>query len=332
MVEPKLPEGVLLAGVLLRRLAGGLHLVDADRDAERGVRLLPHLRVSPVVRRVRAVDDRIEGRVGLPAVEDVLRLLVHLVADGVRVVPGGRDQEVERLRPRVSRALGHDVEELPVRLGVQLVEDHAVDVEAVLGVGLGGEHLIEAVRRLVDDPLLGGQYLDTPVQRRAHPYHVSSHVEDDGGLLAVGGAAVDLGAFLAVAAAQEQGDSGGELAFPHLLGDLDVGRVELPVAVGLQNPEQVADDALLPVDQLEGLSRPRALGVAELLDEHHREVRHLLVVAGALRHEAGRLVVFQFSHRHVCRLLSGQNKRSPERSGVFDERKSRMALLRDVLG
>jgi hypothetical protein len=35
---------------------------------------------------------------------------------------------------------------------------------------------------------------------------------------------------------------------------------------------------------------------------------------GVLRHEAGRLVVFQFSHWHESRLLSGQKKRPPKRS------------------
>ena len=88
---------------------------------------------------------------------------MDFVADGVRIVPSGRDQEVERLHSGVTGALGHNIKELSVGLGVQLVKDHAVDVEAVLRVGLGGEHLIEAVRRLIYDPLLGGQYLHTPV-------------------------------------------------------------------------------------------------------------------------------------------------------------------------
>ncbi|MGI5986116.1 MAG: hypothetical protein ACOX7O_09725, partial [Oscillospiraceae bacterium] len=37
----------------------------------------------------------------------------------------------------------------PVRLRVQLVEDHAVGIEAVLVCHIGGEHLVEAVRRQV---------------------------------------------------------------------------------------------------------------------------------------------------------------------------------------
>ena len=52
-------------------------------------------------------------------------------------------------------------------------------------------------------------------------------------------------------------------------GDRDVGGVELPVAVGLEGAEHIPDDLLLPVDQLEGLSGPSPLGVAETLDEAH---------------------------------------------------------------
>jgi len=158
----------------------------------------------------------------------------------------GGDEEEQRLRACVAGALGHDVEELPVRLGVQLVEDHPVDVESVLGVGLGAQHLVEAVGRLVHDALGGREDLHAPVQRGAHAHHVGRHLEDDGGLLAVGGASVDLRALLEVGAGQKQRHRGGELALAVLLGDLDVGGVELPVSVRLHDAEQVADDLLLP--------------------------------------------------------------------------------------
>lgn len=61
LVESQLSEGVLLAGVLLCRLAGVFDLVDANRDAERGIGFLPDLRVRPIVRFLRTVDDGIEG-------------------------------------------------------------------------------------------------------------------------------------------------------------------------------------------------------------------------------------------------------------------------------
>ena len=96
-------------------------------------------------------------------------------------------------------------------MGVQLIEYHTVDVKAVLTVGLSGEHLIEAVGRLIDDPFLGGQYFDATIKRRTHSHHIRSNIKNDGGLLSVGSAAVDLSAFLTVTAAKEQGDRSGQL-------------------------------------------------------------------------------------------------------------------------
>ncbi len=87
------------------------------------------------------------------------------------------------------------------------------------------------------------------------------------GLLAVGRASVDLGAFLEVPAGKQQRHRSCKFALAVLLGNLDVGGVELPISIGLDDTEQVADDLLLPGKQLEGLSRPNPLGVAEAFDE-----------------------------------------------------------------
>ena len=119
---------------MLCRLTGGLYLVDADRNAERGVCFLPDLRVRPVVVFIGPVDNRIECGVNLAAFDDVLRFLVRFVADrfGVRTRCGYK--EVKRLHTSITGALGHNIKELPVGLGVQLIEHHAVDVKAVLRV------------------------------------------------------------------------------------------------------------------------------------------------------------------------------------------------------
>ena len=296
LVQAELAEGVLLGGVLPRGLVGGPDLLHLDGDPEGRVRLLPDLRVGPVVVLLRAVDDGVERRVGLPPLQDVLGLLVRLVADAVDVGPGRGDQEVERLRPGVAGPLRHDVEELPVGLGVQLVEDDPVDVEAVLGVGLRRQHLVEGICRQVDDPLRRGEYLASPVERRAHPHHVGGHLEDDRGLLPVGGAPVDLGPLLAVPAEEVQRDGRGQFGLPLLLGDLDVGRVELAVSVWLERPEHVADDLLLPVDELERLAGPRALGVPEALDEGDGAVGGGFVVCGRLGLEPSRFVLPELPH------------------------------------
>ena len=203
MVQAELPKGILFAGILSGRFAGGSDLVDPDRDTQRRVGFPPDLRVRPVLGFIRAIDHRVEGRVDLPALKDVLGLLVRLVANGVGVGPGSGNQEVQRLHSGIARALGHDIKELPVGLRVQLVEHDAVDVEAMLRVGLRRQHLVEAVGGLVDDPLLGSEDLHAARERRTHSHHVSGHVEYDGGLLAVGSAAIHLGAFLSIAAGKQ---------------------------------------------------------------------------------------------------------------------------------
>ena len=81
MIQTKLSEGVLLSGVLLCRLAGVFELVDADRDAEGGIGFLPNLRVRPIVRFLCTVDDGIEGVVDFASLDDILGLLVDLIAD-----------------------------------------------------------------------------------------------------------------------------------------------------------------------------------------------------------------------------------------------------------
>ena len=276
-------------------LAGGPDFIDADRDAERGIGLLPDLRVCPIIGFICAVDDRIEGRVDFPALQNILGLLMGLIADAVGVRTGGGNQEVERLHPGIAGALGHDIKELPVGLGMQLVEHHTVDIEAVLGICLRRQHLIEAVGGLIDDSLLGGQDFHSLIERRTHTHHVGGHVENNGRLLAVSCAAIDLGPLLAITAGEQQRNGSGQLRFAHLLRNLHIGRVELPVAVGLENAEQVADNLLLPVDEFKGRASPGALGVAQALDEIHRVIRSVLIVDRVLGLECCGLIFLQLS-------------------------------------
>jgi hypothetical protein len=59
-----------------------------------------------------------------------------LVADAVAVVSGGRDLERERLAAGAGRGLEH-VDDVAGPVGVQLVDDRAVDVQAVHGGAVG---------------------------------------------------------------------------------------------------------------------------------------------------------------------------------------------------
>jgi len=221
--------------------------------------------------------------------------MVLLVADGIHVVAGGRDQKIQRLFSRVTGALRHDIKQLPVGLSMKLIEHHAADVEAVLGIGFRGQHLVEAVRGRIDDALGRRQNLHPAVQRGTHPHHVSSHIEHNAGLSAVRSAAIDLRAFLAIATAEQQRHRGGKLAFPLLLGYLHIRRRKLTVPVRFERTEDVPNDFLLPVDQLEGLVVPFALGMFEAFDEGNRVIRGAFVIVGTGREKLGGLVFFQYS-------------------------------------
>ena len=296
LVQPELPKGVFLCRILHRAVACVLHLVDVDRDAQRRVRFLPYRRVCPVLALVRAVDHRIERRVNLAAFEDILRLLVYLVADGVDVVARRGNEKIQRLHTGVAGPLRHYIEEFPIRLGVKLIKHHAVDIETVLGICLGGQYLIKTVRRKVDNPLLRGENLHPLPESWAHAHHVGRNVKDDAGLLAVSGAAIHLGAFLAVPAAKKQCNGGGKLALPLLLRYFDVRHVELPIPVLFQDAEEVSDNLFLPADEFKLFPVPSAFCVFQTLDKAHGKIRRSLVVMGAFRHETGRLV-FWFTHR-----------------------------------
>ena len=79
----------------------------------------------------------IEGVVYFSALDDVLCLLMYLVADAVCVRACCCDKEKQRLHSCIARTLCHNIIELSVRLGVQLIENNAVDIKTVLAVRLG---------------------------------------------------------------------------------------------------------------------------------------------------------------------------------------------------
>ena len=210
--------------------------------------------------------------------DNVLGLLVDLVADGLRIITGRGDEKIQRLHTGIARAFCHDIEEFTVWLGVQLIEHHAVGVKAVLVADIGREHLIDTARWLINEPFLGIQYLDPLGERRTHPHHIRRYIENDGCLLTVGGAAVHLGAFLSIAAGEQQSHRSGKLRFTLFFRDFDIRSVELPIAVWFEDTENVPDDLLLPVDKLKGLSRPGALGVAEAFNKHDGVIRSVRII------------------------------------------------------
>ena len=156
LVKAELPESVFFGGVLLCGLASCTNLVDANGNTKGGICLFPYLGVCPIIVLVRTVNDGIEGWVNLSTLDDVFRLLVRFIADGTGVGPGGGYQKVEGLHTSIARTLRHNIKELSVRLRVKLVKDNAVYVEAVLGISLGRENLVKAVRGDIYDTLGSG--------------------------------------------------------------------------------------------------------------------------------------------------------------------------------
>lgn len=78
---------------------------------------------------------------------------MQLVADAVLIVARRRDDEEQRLLTGIAGAFRQYIVELAVRLGMDFIEHQPRHVQAVLGAGLGGQHLIEACVAVVDDAL-----------------------------------------------------------------------------------------------------------------------------------------------------------------------------------
>ena len=70
--------------------------------------------------------------VDLASLDDVLGFLVNLIADGLCIVAGRGDEEIQRLHTGIAGAFRHDIKEFAIWLGMQLIEHHAVGIETVL--------------------------------------------------------------------------------------------------------------------------------------------------------------------------------------------------------
>lgn len=81
------------------------------------------------------------------------------IADGMRIIACRGNEEEQRLHPRIAGALGHDVKQLSVRLGMQFIEDNAVGIKAVLVRHIRRKHLVKAVRGQIFEPFLRCEYL-----------------------------------------------------------------------------------------------------------------------------------------------------------------------------
>ena len=94
--------------------------------------------IGPVVVLVGRGDEREPAVVLKDAFEHLDRVVLVLEADRVAVVAGGGDLEQERLAAGAGRGLQH-IDHVAGLMGVQLVDDRAVHVQAVHGAGVGGQ-------------------------------------------------------------------------------------------------------------------------------------------------------------------------------------------------
>ena len=259
MIESQLPEKVLFRWIVLRALVGSAELLYIHCHIQRWICLVPVALIRPIRIIVDAINHRVESRIVLASGENVLRLLMHLPADTVPIGACSCDQEEQRLFSRVAGAVGHNVIQQPVWLGVELIENDTMDVQPVLSIGFCRQHLIKAVEGRVNQSLLGKHWLDAFLQRRALLHHLAGDVKDDGCLLPVCCAAVDLRAPFAVTGQQIKSDRCCEFALALFLRYFNVRRVVLPISVFFNCPENVSHNFLLPRQQLKVLIMPFTL-------------------------------------------------------------------------
>ena len=218
---------------------------------------------------------------------------MYLIADGIGVISGGRYKKIQWLHSCITAAFQHDIIQFSIGLGVQLIKNDPVGIKAVLVRYIGRQSFVLASGGDVLHFLLGCLYIHFACQHRTSFYHCEGNVKYDLCLVSVCGTAVHFRSRLKVRTEKVQCNSGSKLRLALLLGNFDISGIELPIAVRLQDTEDIPDDLLLPVNQLKGLTIPGAFGMtAELFDKANRMIGGILIVVAILRHEAGRLIMF----------------------------------------
>ena len=124
-VEPQLLKDVLLCRIIQRLVIHVTHTVDLDCLAKGWICLIPVGLIMPVILIRQPIHHGIKGMVDLSSRHDIQRLGVQLITDGFLIRTGCRDKEIQRLFSGITGALGKDIIELPVRLGMNLVKNQS---------------------------------------------------------------------------------------------------------------------------------------------------------------------------------------------------------------
>ena len=149
------------------------------------------------------------------------------------------------------------------------IEDAGGDVQTVLGGDLGGKHLIDAARGLVHHALHGRDDLDSLAECRGLFNHIDSDIKNDGCLLSIGCAGVDLCFPFIIIGQHVQRKRRTKLGLAVFLGDLNIGGIVLPLIwiIVAHRAKHVCDVFFLPRQQKKGLPVKFTLGVFQTFDK-----------------------------------------------------------------
>ena len=204
---------------------------------------------------------------------------MHFPADRIAIRASRGQEKPERLFSGVAAALSHHVIQGSRGLRVELIKDTGRNVQAMLGRNLRGKHLINAACGLIDHAFGGGDDLDQLTQRGILLDHIHRHVKHDGRLLTVAGAGINLRLPFVIVNEHIERQRRAQLGLAVFLANLDIHLIVLPhgrIFVP-HRAEYVADDLLLPGQQLEGLSVKFSLRVLQAFNKADDAPRFLLV-------------------------------------------------------
>jgi hypothetical protein len=199
------PERVLGPGQGDRLLRLARQVVLLDREPEVRVGLAPDLGIGPVVVVVGRGDEGEPAVVRHGAFQHLDRVILMLIADAVAVVAGGCDLEQQRLAAGAGRGLEH-VDHIARPVGMELVNDRAMDIQAVHGAAVGGQGHEAGGGR--GDVQIVDQDADPALERWGRADHALGLVEHDPRLIPAGGGGVHFGAVLAIGDQQVEADAG----------------------------------------------------------------------------------------------------------------------------
>ena len=81
LIQTQLSKSIFFTGSFLCRITRSYHLIHTDSFIKAWVCFFPDLWVSPVLRFIRTINDRIKSRVMFSAFQNILRFLVDFIAD-----------------------------------------------------------------------------------------------------------------------------------------------------------------------------------------------------------------------------------------------------------